>query len=82
MRYQLVEYEQAEPDVQAIYDDPDIIPKLVEAEMTPALKRHTGKIDNVALYARNVGPMFERAEATRPAQLLTPKNLAGTDTRR
>jgi hypothetical protein len=65
--------------VQAIYDDPDIIPKLVEAEMTPALKRHTGKIDNVALYARNVSPMFERAEATRPARLLTPKTLVRRD---
>ena len=62
--------------VQAIYEDPDLVPKLVEAEMTPALKRHTRKIDNVAEFARNVGPMFERAEATRPARLLQPKVMA------
>ena len=62
--------------VQAIYDDPNVVPTLVEAEMTPELKHHTRQIDNVALYARNVSPMFERAEQARPARLLEPKKLA------
>lgn len=62
--------------VQPIYDDPSVVHKLVEAEMTPALKRHTRKMDSVAEYARNVGPMFQRAEETRPASLLTAKALA------
>jgi len=62
--------------VQPIYDDPDVVPVLVEAEMTPALKRHATKLDNVARYARNVSPMFERAEETRPPVLLKPKKLA------
>lgn len=62
--------------VQPIYDDPNVVPTLVEAEMTPALKRHSRKVDNVALYARNVSPMFIRAEETRPPVLLEPKKLA------
>ena len=62
--------------VQAIHDDPSVSIRLVEAEMTPALKRHTRQIDNVALYARNVSPMMQRAEQTRPAKLLNPKKLA------
>ncbi|MEL7152585.1 MAG: hypothetical protein AAFN51_02045 [Pseudomonadota bacterium] len=62
--------------VQAIHDDPDVIPVLVEAEMTAALKRHTQQMDSVALFARNVSPMFERAERARPAKLLKAKQLA------
>ncbi|MEM9060274.1 MAG: hypothetical protein AAGD13_07395 [Pseudomonadota bacterium] len=62
--------------VQVIYPDPNAVPRLVEAKMTRALKRHTRKIDNVAQFARNVGPMFEHAAEARPERLLYPKDLA------
>ncbi|MEL7470631.1 MAG: hypothetical protein AAFN27_19420 [Pseudomonadota bacterium] len=61
---------------QMIYQDPDAVPKLIEARMTRALKRHTRKIDNVAQFARNVGPMFENAAEARPQRLMVPKDLA------
>ena len=54
------------------FDDPDKVPKLVEASLTPALKRHLAQVDNVGNLGRNVGPMFAQAEERRPARLLTP----------
>jgi hypothetical protein len=64
--------------VMAIYDDPCVRPKIVEAGMTPALKRHLLRIDDVSTYGRNVGPMFIAAEQARPARLLVPKDKAKT----
>lgn len=61
---------------QAIFEDPDAVPRLVEAKMTRALKRHMTKIDKVTEFARNVGPMFENAAEARPPTLLAPKELA------
>lgn len=59
--------------VMPIYEDPDIVPNLFEAKMTPQLKRHLARIDDVTSYGRNVGPMFERAARTRPPKLLERK---------
>lgn len=55
------------------FDDPRKVPNVVEAALTPALKRHFTQVDNVATFGRNVSPMFEQAEQRRPARLLTPK---------
>ena len=57
------------------FDDPDKVPNVVEAAMTPALKRHFAQVDNVTSFARNVGPMMDEAERRRPARLLTPKRI-------
>ena len=62
--------------VMPIYDDPSVYPRIVEAKMTPTLKRHIQRIDDVSSYGRNVGPMFLEAERTRPAKLLIPKEIA------
>lgn len=62
--------------VMPIYDDPNIYPRLVEAKLTPELKRHLQRIDDVSSYGRNVGPMFEEAERRRPMRLLVPKETA------
>jgi len=62
--------------VMIIYDDHRVRPKLIEAGMTLALKRHLLRIDDVSKYGRNVGPMFVVAEQSRPAQLLVPKVLS------
>ncbi len=59
--------------VMPIYDDPNVRPILVEASLTKNLKRHLRRIDDVSAFGRNVGPMFEEAQRTRPAQLLVPK---------
>lgn len=59
-----------------IYDDPNVYPKMVEAGITPSLKRHMRRMDDVSTFGRNVGPMFEEAERVRPAKLLTPKDTA------
>lgn len=61
------------------FDDPRKVPNLVEAALTPALKRHFAQIDNVSNFGRNVGPMFEQARARRPARLLTPKRTGCPD---
>ena len=53
------------------------MPDLHEARMTPALKRHLARIDDVTSYGRNVGPMFERAARTRPTRLLERKTALG-----
>jgi len=55
------------------FDDPAKRPALVEAELTPALRRHFAMVDNVSSFGRNVGPMFDQAAARRPARLLEPK---------
>lgn len=59
--------------VMPLYDDPDTVPRLFEAKLTPALKRQIAMIDDVASVARNVGPMFEEAARRRPRRLLEPK---------
>jgi hypothetical protein len=55
------------------FDDPAKVPNVVEAALTPALKRHMAQVDDVSSYGRNVGPMFAQANERRPAKLLTPK---------
>jgi len=55
------------------FDDPAKRPNVVEAALTPALKRHFAQVDNVGAFGRNVGPMMQEAERRRPARLLTPK---------
>lgn len=55
------------------FDDPHKVPNVVEAALTPALKRHMTQVDNVTTFGRNVGPMFEQAAERRPTRLLTPK---------
>ncbi|MEL6479671.1 MAG: hypothetical protein AAFR17_20270 [Pseudomonadota bacterium] len=55
------------------FPDPDTEPRMVEAAMTPALKRHFAQVDNVSSFGRNVAPMFAEAEARRPARLLVEK---------
>lgn len=57
------------------FDDPRKRPRVVEAALTPALKRHFAQVDDVGSYGRNVGPMFQEAERRRPARLLTPKRI-------
>ena len=61
--------------VMPIYNDPNLVPDLFEARMTPGLRRHLARIEDVSSYGRNVGPMFERAARSRPAQLLERKRL-------
>ncbi len=58
------------------FDDPRKVPNVVEALLTPALKRHMAQVDNVSAYARNVSPMFEQAHDRRPARLLKAKRTA------
>jgi len=58
-----------------IYDDQSVYPKIVEADITPSLKRHLNRINDVASYGRNVGPMFDEAERMRPTKLLVPKKI-------
>ncbi|MEM6662183.1 MAG: hypothetical protein AAF666_08385 [Pseudomonadota bacterium] len=57
------------------FDDPDKVPNLVEASLTPALRRHFAAVDNVSTFGRNVGPMFAQAAERRPERLLVPKVL-------
>jgi len=54
-------------------DDPEKVPKIVEAADTPAFRRHFRQISGVIAYGRNVGPMFEEAARRRPDRLLVPK---------
>ncbi|MDT8343779.1 MAG: hypothetical protein RQ752_05050 [Thermohalobaculum sp.] len=61
------------------FDDPAKVPALVEAALTPALKRHVTQVDNVAAFGRNVGPMFAEAARRRPARLLVPKRIGSPD---
>ncbi|MEM7056903.1 MAG: hypothetical protein AAF557_04895 [Pseudomonadota bacterium] len=61
------------------FDDPNKVPNVVEAAMTPALKRHFAQVDNVSSFARNVGPMMDEAARRRPARLLTPKRIGCPD---
>ena len=61
------------------FDDPRKVPNVVEAALTPALKRHFAQINNVSDFGRNVGPMFDQARARRPARLLTPKRTGCPD---
>jgi hypothetical protein len=56
-----------------LYDDPDTVPRLVEAARTPVLARHIERLNLVTEVARNVAPMFEAAAAARPPRLLVPK---------
>jgi hypothetical protein len=55
------------------FDDPAKVPRLVEAATTPALRRQFARVADVVSFGRNVGPMFERAERSRPARLLVAK---------
>ena len=55
------------------FDDPRKVPRLVEAALTPALKRHMAQVNNVSNFGRNVGPMFQQADERRPSRLLTRK---------
>lgn len=59
--------------IMPLYDDPELVPRLFEARLTPALKRQIAMVDDVSSVARNVGPMFAEAERRRPARLLEPK---------
>lgn len=59
--------------VMPLYDAPDMLPRLFEAKLTPALKRQIAMVDDVSSVARNVGPMFEEAARRRPRRLLEPK---------
>ncbi|MEM6913468.1 MAG: hypothetical protein AAF511_05780, partial [Pseudomonadota bacterium] len=61
------------------FDDPNKAPKVVEAKLTPALKRHFAQVDNVSSFGRNVGPMFEQAAERRPSQLLVAKETGCPD---
>jgi len=58
------------------FDDPAKRPNVVEAALTPALKRHFAQVGDVSSFGRNVGPMFREAERRRPARLLTRKRTA------
>jgi hypothetical protein len=62
--------------VMLFYPGQEVEPQLVEAELTPDLKRHFDRIDSVSDMGRNVGPMFNEAERRRPKVLLKPKQLA------
>jgi len=62
--------------LMAIYDDPSVSPRIVEATLTPALKRQLSRVDDVSSYGRNVGPMFAEAERSRPKKILVPKLTA------
>ena len=55
------------------FDDPDEVPNVVQAALTPTRRRQMAQVDNVTGFGRNVGPMFAQADARRPARLLTPK---------
>ena len=55
---------------------PDARLALFEAALTPALKRHFARIDNVSVFGRNVAPMFAEAAARRPVRLLERKAIA------
>lgn len=57
----------------ALYDDPSVVPRLVEAASHRGLERQMKAIDAVSEVARNVGPMFEEAERRRPPHLLVEK---------
>lgn len=57
------------------FDDPAKVPDIVEAALTPALKRVIAQVDNVSSFGRNVAPMFAEAERRRPERLLTPKKI-------
>ena len=61
------------------FDDPDKVPNVVEAALSPALERHFAQIDNVSNFGRNVSPMFNEAARRRPARLLKPKKLGCPD---
>jgi len=61
------------------FDDPGKLPRVVEAALTPALKRHLAQVDNVSTFGRNVAPMFQEAERRRPGRLLTPKRTGCPD---
>lgn len=61
------------------FDDPNKVPKVVEAKLTPALKRHFAQVDNVSSFGRNVGPMFDQAQERRPARLLVAKETGCPD---
>ena len=49
------------------FDDPAKRPRMVEAAMTPPLRRHAAQIDNVGSFGRNVRPMFLEAARRRQA---------------
>ena len=55
------------------FDDPRKIPNVIEAALTPALRRHMTQVDSVTSFARNVSPMFQQAAERRPSKLLSPK---------
>lgn len=61
------------------FDDPDKIPNVVEAALTPALQRHFAQVDNVTTFGRNVTPMFQQAEMRRPTRLLQRKETGCPD---
>ena len=61
------------------FDDPAKVPNMVEAALTPALKRHFAHVDNVSSFGRNVAPMFQEAARRRPDRLLQPKRTGCPD---
>lgn len=61
------------------FDDPAKVPNMVEAALTPALKRHFAQVDNVSSFGRNVAPMFQEAVRRRPDRLLQPKRTGCPD---
>lgn len=61
------------------FDTPAKRPRMVEAAMTAPLARHSAQVNNVGLFGRNVGPMFQEATRRRPARLLNPKRTGCPD---
>ncbi|MEM6487242.1 MAG: hypothetical protein AAF677_03055, partial [Pseudomonadota bacterium] len=58
------------------YDDPALVPELVEVAQSKPLIRHIMRLNMVTEVARNVGPMFEEARRRRPKRLVIPKRDA------
>lgn len=58
------------------FDDPDKVPNVVEAKLTPGLRRQIAQLNDVGRLGRNVDPMFKLAESRRPERLVVPKEIA------
>jgi len=54
-------------------EDPSCHVRLIEAEMTPALREYTNGLRGVTNYVNRTFSLFHTAQTRRPEQLLTPK---------
>jgi hypothetical protein len=70
-----LELKRGEPWFYARFEtwDPSRPVRLVEAEMTPALREHINACSTVTNYVGRTFSLFETARERRPAKLLTPK---------